>query len=169
MSAPDDVRLLAERRADARAAKDFAAADTLRDEIAERGWVVVDEPGGFSLQPAEADGPAPGPVKASDIASVLDREPVFDIAIHWVCEGWLDDIDRAIGAFTANAGSRRLQFVVADTTGDAVDRWADRDDVEVLWLRDDTGRRCLLTDRDGAQGPRSGRGRSVRHRDERLA
>ena len=56
MSAPDDVRLLAERRADARAAKDFAAADTLRDEIAERGWVVVDEPGGFSLQPAEAGG-----------------------------------------------------------------------------------------------------------------
>jgi Glycosyltransferase like family 2 len=139
MSAPDEVRRLAEQRADARAAKDFTAADSLRDQIAARGWVVIDEPGGFNLQPAEPDEPAAGPIDASDVPSVLDREPVFDVAIHWVCEGWLDDIDRAIGAFTANAGSRRLQFVVADLTGDALDRWADHDDVEVLWLRDDTG------------------------------
>jgi cysteinyl-tRNA synthetase len=136
--APDEVRRLAEQRADARAGKDFAAADALRDRIAEQGWVVTDAPGGFSLEPAEGD-EAVAALSAADVESNLDREPIYDIAIHWVCEGWLDDIDRAIQAFAANAGSRRLQFVVADVTGDAAERWAERDDVEVVWLRDDTG------------------------------
>ena len=137
--APNEVRRLAEQRADARAAKDFAAADALRDQIAELGWVVTDAPGGFDLEPAEADEPVAGPIAPSEIESALDREPTFDVAIHWVCEGWLDDIDRAITSFSAIAGSRRLQFVVSDVTGDAADRWDDRDDVEVVWLRDDTG------------------------------
>jgi len=135
--APDEVQRLAEQRADARAARDFAAADALRDEIAEHGWVVTDAPGGFDLEPAEHDQPAS--VAASEVESTLDLEPTFDVAVHWVCEGWLDDIDRAIAAFAANAGSRRLQFVVADVTGEAVPRWGARDDVEVVWLRDDTG------------------------------
>ncbi len=137
--APDEVRRLAEQRADARAAKDFAAADALRDQIAELGWIVTDAPGGFDLEPLEADQLAAGAIAPSEVESVLDREPTFDVAIHWVCEGWPADIDRAIAAFSANAGSRRLQFVVADVTGVAADRWADRDDVEVVWLRDDTG------------------------------
>ena len=137
--APDEVRQLAEQRADARAAKDFAAADALRDQIAERGWAVTDTPGGFDLEPTDRDRPTAGASAPSEVASVLDREPTFDVAIHWVCEGWLDDIDRAITGFAANAGSRRLQFVVADVTGDAIDRWGGRDDVEVLWLRDDAG------------------------------
>jgi len=136
---PDDVRRLAEQRADARATKDFANADALRDEIADRGWVVTDAQGGFALRPVERDDAATHAVAASDVPSVLDREPSYDVAIHWVCEGWLDDIDRAIDAFAANAGSRRLQFVVADTTGEAVGRWGARDDVEVVWLQDETG------------------------------
>jgi len=137
--APEEVRRLAEQRDGARAAKDFAAADALRDQIAHRGWVVTDEPGGFTLELAASDEPAADAIAASEVPSVLDREPTADVAIHWVAEGWLDDIDRAIAAFLANAGSRRLQFVVADITGDAAARWAERDDVEVVWLRDDTG------------------------------
>ncbi|HEX3300885.1 MAG TPA: hypothetical protein VHW68_12355 [Actinomycetota bacterium] len=136
--APDEVRRLAEQRADARAAKDFAAADALRDQIADQGWVVTDALGGFSLERAERDETA-GPLSPAEVESALEREPVYDMAIHWVCEGWLDDIDRAIEAFAANAGSRRLQFVVADVTGDAAGRWHERNDVEVVWLRHDTG------------------------------
>jgi cysteinyl-tRNA synthetase len=47
--APDDVRALADRREAARAARDFAAADRLRDELAERGWEVRDTPDGARL------------------------------------------------------------------------------------------------------------------------
>src|SRR5262245_37175731 len=138
-SAPDDVRRLAQQRADARAAKEFGAADTLRDQIADRGWIVTDEPDGFSLEPAGGEDAGPEPVAISEVPSMLDEEATYDVAVHWVCEGWLDDIDRAIAAFAANAGSRRLQFVVADVTGEAAARWGDRHDVEVVWLRDDTG------------------------------
>ena len=49
--APDAVRELAERREQARAARDFAASDRLRDEIAEQGWEVRDGSGGFELLP----------------------------------------------------------------------------------------------------------------------
>jgi cysteinyl-tRNA synthetase len=49
--APDEVRALAEERERARAARDFAAADELRDRIAALGWEVRDGAGGFELLP----------------------------------------------------------------------------------------------------------------------
>jgi cysteinyl-tRNA synthetase len=49
--APSDVRQMAEQREQARAARDFAAADRLRDEIAAQGWEVRDAAGGFELLP----------------------------------------------------------------------------------------------------------------------
>ncbi len=44
--APPEVVELAERRAAARAERDFEASDRLRDELAARGWEMRDEPGG---------------------------------------------------------------------------------------------------------------------------
>jgi cysteinyl-tRNA synthetase len=44
--APAEVAVLAERRAEARAARDFETSDRLRDELAEHGWEMRDEPGG---------------------------------------------------------------------------------------------------------------------------
>ena len=49
--APSDVEELARRRELARAERDFAAADRLRDEIAALGWEVRDGPAGFELLP----------------------------------------------------------------------------------------------------------------------
>jgi cysteinyl-tRNA synthetase len=49
--APADVRELAERREQARAERDFGAADRLREEIAAHGWQVRDVAGGFELVP----------------------------------------------------------------------------------------------------------------------
>jgi cysteinyl-tRNA synthetase len=49
--APDEVRALAEEREHARTARDFAAADELRDRIASLGWEVRDGAGGFELLP----------------------------------------------------------------------------------------------------------------------
>ncbi|HUA76002.1 MAG TPA: cysteine--tRNA ligase [Solirubrobacteraceae bacterium] len=51
--APAEVVALAERREQARAARDFEAADRLRGQIAERGWVVRDGDGGFELLPQQ--------------------------------------------------------------------------------------------------------------------
>ncbi len=49
--APPDVGALATRREQARAERDFQAADRLRDEIAAAGWEVRDGPAGFELLP----------------------------------------------------------------------------------------------------------------------
>jgi len=52
VDAPDEVVALAAQRQAARAAKDFAEADRLRDEIAALGWQVRDVDDGFELFPA---------------------------------------------------------------------------------------------------------------------
>ncbi len=136
-AAPEEVIALAERRSVARASKDFAAADTLRDQIRQLGWEVTDEPGGFALVAIATT--VAGPVASGDVASLLETATTFDVSVQWVCEGWLDDIDRALTAFRATAGEHRVQFVIADTTGLAPQRWGETDDVEVVWLEADTG------------------------------
>jgi cysteinyl-tRNA synthetase len=50
--APPEARELAERRAAARGARDWAQADRLRDELRELGWEVRDGPAGQELVPA---------------------------------------------------------------------------------------------------------------------
>ena len=47
---PEIVTRLVEERTAARAARDFARSDAIRDELAGLGWEVVDEPGGSRLQ-----------------------------------------------------------------------------------------------------------------------
>ncbi|MEZ5102147.1 MAG: cysteine--tRNA ligase [Thermoleophilia bacterium] len=51
-AAPAAIVALAEARREARARRDFAEADRLRDEIAAAGWDVRDAPDGFTLVPA---------------------------------------------------------------------------------------------------------------------
>ena len=48
---PAEVQILAERRLEARAGRDFEAADALRGEIERAGWEVRDEEGGYRLVP----------------------------------------------------------------------------------------------------------------------
>ena len=46
-----DIAVLVAARADARARKDWAASDLLRDELAARGWRVLDTPDGAVVEP----------------------------------------------------------------------------------------------------------------------
>ncbi|MGZ5214187.1 MAG: glycosyltransferase family 2 protein [Actinomycetota bacterium] len=138
--APQDVRDLAMERAARRAAKDFSAADELRDRIARGGWSVVDEPGGWRLEPIEAstaDASHPRSLRPHDVGSVLDEPATADVSMHWVVEGWPQDVRRAIESFRANAGGRDVQYVVADVTGEPDDSWGQG--VEVVPLEGGTG------------------------------
>ena len=47
---PDEVQTLADARTTARAERDWARADALRDELETRGWVVIDGPEGSRLE-----------------------------------------------------------------------------------------------------------------------
>ncbi len=51
MTAPDSVHELAIARQAARAEKNFALSDQLRDEIAAQGFEVVDVAAGYELRP----------------------------------------------------------------------------------------------------------------------
>ena len=50
VAVPDEVVDLLRERDAARAARDYATADALRDRIGELGWEVVDEPSGSSVR-----------------------------------------------------------------------------------------------------------------------
>jgi hypothetical protein len=134
---PPEVQDLAAERAARRVVRDFASADALRDRIALAGWTVVDDAEGWRLEPvAVAEVPA-GPVAPRDVDSVLDESATADASLHWVVEGWPQDVRRAIDSFRANAGGRDLQYVVADVTGEPPEAWGD--DVEVVRLDPGTG------------------------------
>jgi Glycosyl transferase family 2 len=127
---PADVRVLAERRAAAREARDFAEADELRRRIAEAGWNVVDEPDGSRLERSEARvAPRRRP---ADVASVLDAPETADVTLSWVVEGWPEDLDRALASFRPRSGDRRVQVVIADLTGEAPGRWGTGTEVVAL-------------------------------------
>jgi Glycosyl transferase family 2 len=138
VDAPEEIIRLAEERAAARAAKDFAAADAIRERIAAAGWSVVDEPDGFRLEPDEPEPARPiERRRADDVGSVLQDGPDVDITVHWVCEGWHDDIERALKAFRANEGGRSVQYVIADVTERDPSAWDEG--TEVVWLEQGTG------------------------------
>ncbi|MEZ5228125.1 MAG: DALR domain-containing protein [Acidimicrobiales bacterium] len=49
---PPEVQALAEERQAARAAKDFARSDAIRDQLAGDGWIIEDSPDGPIVRPA---------------------------------------------------------------------------------------------------------------------
>jgi len=127
----------AEARAAARSRLDFETADGLRTELDATGWTVIDEPGGgWRLEQAwpAADLIA---VRPNDVPSRLGEPATDDVSVHWVCEGWPDDVARAIASMRSNRGDRRVACVVADTTGAAPGAFGD--DVEVVPLVAGTG------------------------------
>ena len=132
---PDQVRALAAERSERRAAKDFAAADALRDRIAELGYRVLDGPQGVTFEPIADTAPDRRP--PAEIESLLDEPPTLDVSVHWVVEGWPEDVVRALAAFRANEAGRAVQYVVADLTETDPARYGE--DVEVLALEQGTG------------------------------
>ena len=48
-SAPDEIVALAQQRADAKANKDWATADSLRAQIDAAGWTVLDSKDGYKI------------------------------------------------------------------------------------------------------------------------
>lgn len=132
---PEAVRALVEERERARAARDFARADALREAIARVGFRVVDAPTGTVLEPLRAARPTR--LRARDVPSVLDEPPRHEASVHWVVPSWPQDVVRALAAFRRYHPGRELQYVVADLSD--TDPAAYGDGVEVLPLEPDTG------------------------------
>lgn len=94
---------LAERRAEARRQRDFAAADRFRDEITGAGWQVLDTPDGFELVPVRI------PPAVSVVADL---------------HTWSEDGERFFASLTAQSPPEETFEVIelVPTSGFAADR-----------------------------------------------
>jgi cysteinyl-tRNA synthetase len=129
---PEEIFDLAARRDAAREARDFAAADVLRDRIRAAGFEVVDTPSGTELvSREEAPEPEGLPVYASSeaVPSLLEEPPEFDASIQWIVQGWPEDVVRGIESFRRHSGDRSCQHVVVDLTHTGADRWPEGTDL----------------------------------------
>lgn len=109
---PDDVVALAEERARARADKDWARSDELRDAIAGRGWLVRDTADGFDLSER------PPYDVARDAAALAALPPVtgFAVVAGIVVDGWADDLRTCVEALVAHTTAG---IVLLDNASDA--------------------------------------------------
>lgn len=109
-----EARELAQKRSEAREARDFAAADRIRDQIADLGFEVVDAPEGFELKPVV---PKVRRIHPERVESLLGEQPGNEFSVQWVVQGWPEDILRGIRSFESNAGDHSVQQVVVDAAG----------------------------------------------------
>ena len=96
------------RRAERRDAKDFAAADRLREELRNGGWQVVDSIEGSRLEPVELPPPR--------------RELTMLTLVH----GWPEDAARWLAGVLEHTGGRDFEALMVDNSGQAeVRSWLD--------------------------------------------
>jgi hypothetical protein len=97
VSAPDSVKALADARVDARAAKDWALSDQLRNQIATAGFEVVDVAGGYELKPKK---PYITLAYPRDIRSIDLKN---DVTVGLIVEGFTEDALETVKAIKANS------------------------------------------------------------------
>ena len=127
MDPTPDIRALADERAQAREARDFAAADDLRDRIADAGWLVVDRADGYDLKPKP-------PYDVLDrITDLPDNSGVPDdrrATVSLVVDGWPDDVRTCVDALLAHTSDdvvvQALDLGNVDGAGDALHEFAGR-------------------------------------------
>ncbi len=114
MTPPDSVIELAERRRAARAARDFAAADALRDEIAALGWIVTDTPDGFALA---VKPPYPVHATVADLVAAPPSIPAAAIGVGLIVDGWPDDVRTCIEALLVHSDALVLALDCGNVDG----------------------------------------------------
>jgi cysteinyl-tRNA synthetase len=104
-SLPDSVRRLVDARSAARAARDWARADALRDDIAALGWEVQDSPAGSTARPILA-------ADAPDAPDRLDAGASVSISVVVLAEDHADDLRRALGGLVEHPPALEREVVV---------------------------------------------------------
>ena len=108
MIAAKSKEVLAQERLDARAAKDFAKADLIRDQIAAMGFEVIDIAGGFEFRAKE---------RYPTYASTLDIKAIkvsSDIAIAMVVDGFSADAAETVRTIKAHTNTPVIALVTVD-------------------------------------------------------
>ena len=116
---PPDLAGLLDLRQAARERRDYATADTIRDQLREAGWLVRDTPDGPELDPAP-------PYLTLDPAAApprWDQPDRYEVSVVVHVAGWPEDVARATRALAAH--HRHLGYevlLVEDGAGEATGR-----------------------------------------------
>lgn len=109
MTAPESVHELARARQEARAAKDFAKSDELRNEIAAQGFEVVDVAGGYELRPKK---------RYATYESTRDIRPInsgkYEITVAMIIEGYHEDAVETIKTIKQHSDCAITMLVLGD-------------------------------------------------------
>ena len=117
---PPDVLRLAEARAVARRAHDWATADLLKAELVAAGWKVIDAGTLYSLERAAApDVEADGVIRHGSSASVpsrLGEAEVGSVTVVLAADAWSGDLLAVIDAVCAGLPNCQVVVVAGGTT-----------------------------------------------------
>jgi len=131
VSAPDSVHELAKARLAARAERNFALSDQLRDEIAALGFEVVDVAGGYELRPKK---------RFPTYESTRDIRPInsgkFEITVAMIVDGFHEDAVTTIKTIKEHSQCAIAILVVGDP-GELVDELDSR--TSLVQLTEDFG------------------------------
>jgi hypothetical protein len=109
VSAPEEVHELARARQVARAARNFALSDQLRDEIAAKGFEVLDNADGYELRPRKR---FPVYESTRDIRSINSGK--FEITVAMIVDGFLDDAVVTINSIKAQSQCAIVALVIGE-------------------------------------------------------
>ena len=109
MSAPEEVHELARARQAARAERNFALSDTLRDEIASKGYEVVDVAGGYELRPKK---------RFATYQSTRDIRPInsgkYEITVAMIIDGFHADAIKTIESIKTHSECAITLLVIGE-------------------------------------------------------
>lgn len=128
-TAPAEVVALAEARAAAKVAKDFAKADQLRAEISALGWKVADTPSGFELTE-----------QARRVVTLDDKVELGangDVTVGVIINGWIEDGIECIKALRRYSPNSTVVALVIGQ-GD-ISAFARESDVFDIYMEQDPG------------------------------
>lgn len=125
---PDDARRLADERSAARARRDWAAADALRDELRALGWEPVDSDAGSTLRPVLPSADAGGTTayaRPEHLASLLAEPATLDASVVTTVDDHPADLERMVRGLAAHSPAATWELVVvANAAAEPVDRAA---------------------------------------------
>lgn len=122
-TAPDDVVHLADARAAARRARDWATADGLRARIEAAGWKVIDVGTLYDLEraaPADVrDGETIRYGASATVPSRLGEGPAGTASVILLATDWPEDVERTVRALAATSPAGTQVIVVANGESEA--------------------------------------------------
>jgi GT2 family glycosyltransferase len=111
---PPEVAALLEQRSAARAERDWATADALRDRLGELGWEPIDTPSGSHARPRlpAASAGSVGYAKPDDLTSLLDEPAAAAATVVVVADDHAADLTRFMAGMAAHRPAVDWELIV---------------------------------------------------------